>query len=317
MARPYSAERSGDALLVWKEGKLILEDYQNGFEPGGRHVLVSGSALFSGLLALAAVDDGLLTLDEPVAETIHEWRTDSAKSTITLSQLLHGTSGLEGRLREELTFEEAIEKPLVHAPGEAFRCSATAFQVFAALIDRKSDVGLNYLKERILKPIGMSGGYWQNFSDSSGTTALWGFGAQLTARQWGRVGQLILQGGTWEGKEIISDLTPLTQPAAASPGFGLTVWLNTPVQSGHPFYDHLPLHVDHLPLVLTPHGSGGMIYADGPSGLLMAAGGGGQRLYVIPSEEVVIVRLGRANLLWNDAEFLTRLLDGRCLRAGG
>lgn len=54
-----------------------------------------------------------------------------------------------------------------------------------------------------------------------------------------------------------------------------------------------------------------MIYADGPSDLFMAAGGSGQRLYVIPARELVVVRVGRADPTWNDAEFLARLLDGR------
>jgi hypothetical protein len=54
-----------------------------------------------------------------------------------------------------------------------------------------------------------------------------------------------------------------------------------------------------------------MIYHDGPNDLLMAAGLFNQRLYVIPSREMVVVRFGRADATWSDAEFLARLLDGR------
>lgn len=309
MAQIYSAQKAGDALLVWKGDRLLVEDYQNGFDPGSRHSLVDGSALFSGFMAVAAVDDGRLTLDEPASETIHQWRSDSAKSTITVSQLLHGTSGLGGTLWEKLTYKEAIEKSLVHDPGHGFRYTAASFQVFAALIKRK--IGIPSLKERILRPIGIRGGYWQNVSDSSQKYIIWGYGAQLTAREWGRVGRLILEGGTWEGQEVISDLSPLTEPTAASPGSGLTAWLNTPVDEGHPFYEHLPMHFGTLPLTLIPDGPDGMIYANGPSDLFMSAGGSGQRLYIIPSRSLVVVRFGGADLTWNDAEFLARFLDGR------
>lgn len=72
-------------------------------------------------MALAAVDDGLLTLDEPVSETITEWKDDPRKSTIMVAELLRLTSGLEaGHYSAVPMYEEAITAPLVHPPGAAF-----------------------------------------------------------------------------------------------------------------------------------------------------------------------------------------------------
>jgi hypothetical protein len=103
-------------------------------------------------------------------------------------------------------------------------------------------------------------------------------------------------------------LDTLAQPTEASPGYGLTVWLNAAVDTNHAFFEHAPRS-------LQPDGPEGMIYNDGPSDLVMAAGLFNQRLYVIPSREMVVVRFGRPDATWNDAEFLARLLDGRAYEA--
>ncbi|NBB73601.1 MAG: serine hydrolase, partial [Bacteroidetes bacterium] len=64
---------------------------------GKPHLLASGTKAFNGILALAAAEDGLLTLDERVAETIPAWSEDPAKSQITIRQLLHLTAGFDTR----------------------------------------------------------------------------------------------------------------------------------------------------------------------------------------------------------------------------
>ncbi len=57
-------------------------------------MLASGSKSFVGLAAVAAVQDGLITLDDPASESLVEWKSDAKKSTITYRQLLTMTSGL-------------------------------------------------------------------------------------------------------------------------------------------------------------------------------------------------------------------------------
>jgi CubicO group peptidase (beta-lactamase class C family) len=314
MARAYSAEKSGDALLVWIDGELVLEDYPNdSYDPTEYHILTEATTLLAGLVALAAVDDGLLTLDEPVSETITEWKDDPEKSDVTVSELLHLTSGLEANDHRSVpTYEEAIAAPLVHAPGDAFRYGPTAYQVFGAMMDRKTDGG--YLKHRILLPLGIPGGYWLTVNEPTadelaggrGFTPRMMDGAQLTARQLGRIGHLLLQNGRWEGEVLIEDLRPLTQPSDAQPAYGMGVWRNAPMDAvGTGIFEQLPESL------MLPRTGDRFIYDGAPPDLFMAAGRYNQRLYIIPSKQTVIVRLGRANLTWSDAAFLARLLDGR------
>ncbi|PSQ88756.1 MAG: hypothetical protein BRD30_06620 [Bacteroidetes bacterium QH_2_63_10] len=120
------------------------------------------------------------------------------------------------------------------------------------------------------------------------------------------MGRLLLDDGRWNGEQVLPAglLDSLTAPTPASPGYGLTVWLNAAVDPDYPFFEHTPR-------TLQPDGAQGMIYDEGPNDLFMAAGLFNQRLYVVPSREMVVVRFGRPDPTWNDAEFLARLLDGR------
>jgi len=304
MAASYSQEHAGDALLVWQNGRLVLERYQNGFEAGEVHVLASGTKTFSGAMALAAVEDGLFSLDDPVARYVPAWQGDPQKETITIRQLLHLTGGLDTDIGRAPTFEEALRAPIVHPPGDGFRYGPTAFQVFGALLRNVLDGEdpVAYLERRLLAPIGAERGDWRYVDQRDPQLA---GGARLTARDWLRFGRLLLNEGRWQGKDILDPelMSVLTDPTAASPGYGLTVWLNAAVDTNHAFFEHTPVSVQ-------PDGSEGMIYHDGPRDLYMAAGLFNQRLYVLPSREMVVVRFGRADAAWSDAEFLARLLDG-------
>jgi CubicO group peptidase (beta-lactamase class C family) len=304
-AASYSASTSGDALLVWRRDSLVLERYHGGVDADTPHPLASGTKTLSGLMAYAADADGLLSLDDRVAETIPAWRDDPQKSTITVRQLLHLTSGLDpGGPGVALSFDEALEQPLVHPPGAGFRYGPAAFQAFGALLRRRLDGEdpTRYLQRRVLAPIGAEVAAWRRVD---GTDPRLGGGARMTARDWLRVGRLILQDGRWGGTRVLPAglRDTLATPTPASPGYGLSVWLNAAVPPDHPFFDHAP-RAAH------PDGPDGLIYAAGPPDLFMAAGAFNQRLYVVPSREMAVVRFGRPDPSFRDAELLARLLDG-------
>jgi CubicO group peptidase (beta-lactamase class C family) len=77
-----------------KAAKLLFERYDNGWSRNLPHPLASGSKSFVGVLAMMAVEDGLLSLDEKAADTLTEWKDDPRKSRITVRQLLNLSSGL-------------------------------------------------------------------------------------------------------------------------------------------------------------------------------------------------------------------------------
>jgi len=306
LAAEYSAAHNGDALLVVQNGEVVLEEYQNGFEPGTSHVLASGTKSFSCAIAVSAIQDGLLSFDEPVSATITEWSDDPVKSTITVRQLLSLVSGLPpgespltgGKPIRESAASDAINLDLIAEPGEAFYYGQSNYQVFGELIRRKlqgqgrGGDAASYLQYKVLNPIGLTEIYW--LRDKNKQPALGG-GAFTTAKEWAKYGELILNNGAYQGKQILeaSLLEECFKPNGVIDAYGLTWWLNT----------------DGTTHLARQNGIE-MEFPDRRYEIPMAAGAFNQRLYLIRERNMVVVRFGRRDNSWSDVEFLARLLDG-------
>lgn len=310
-AARYSAAEDGLALLVLRGDRLLFADFPNGNRPETPHHIFSGTKSFSGVMVMAAVADGLLDLDERVAETLPELRGDPRKERITVRQLLDFTSGWEGTFRFtwdalhvpqriDDKYAEALALDVDHAPGQRYRYGGAHQQVLGAFLTRKlGEDPIAYLRRRVTDRIGMRIGGW--LRDPAGNPML-PFGAWLTAHEWAKFGVFLLQGGRWGDEQIIPAelLAQCYQGSAAMPAYGLTFWLNRPVPDG--------LVPDLLPSLRDPARRGAAILPGGPADLVTAAGHHGNRCYVIPSRNLVIVRLGNGNGL--EDERLLRLLLG-------
>src|SRR5437764_11971273 len=88
-AAEYSARHRGVSFLAIQNGRTLLE--QDAKTP---HKIYSGTKAFWNLAAVAAAEDGLIDLDERVADTITSWRSDSQTAQVTIRQLLDFHSGL-------------------------------------------------------------------------------------------------------------------------------------------------------------------------------------------------------------------------------
>ena len=280
-AADYLKSRNGHAMLVFHKDELIFEEYFNGWAADKAHRLASGTKSFSGALFAAASEDGLLEIDEPVSKTITEWRDDPKKEDITLRQLLSLTSGLEpGDNGDVLDYSSAIDAKVIDRPGNKFRYGPNAFMIFGEVMKRKlakdNESPLDYLKRRILTPIGLEFGFWRHTDEGNPHLPS---GAFITAREWAKFGLLIQHHGEWHGDQILDPklLAECFQGSKANPGYGLTFWL----------------------------GRGeGM-----PDDLVMAAGAGKQKLYIIPSMDLLIVQLAEAKR-YQENEFLKLALAG-------
>jgi CubicO group peptidase (beta-lactamase class C family) len=204
-------------------------------------------------------------------------------------QLLDFTSGLEAGLRPlPAGHARALAYEVVAPPGERFQYGPSHLTVFADLLRRKlggaDDAPLAYLHERLLDPLGLEIHAWRE--DAGGGPDLVG-GAVLRAREWAKFGVLIADEGRSGGRALLApeSLRACFVGSRAYPDFGLTFWLNRGANGG-----------------------GSLFYPGGLADLVVASGAPKQRLYVIPSRALVVVRFGAEDRSWRDREFLEALL---------
>ncbi len=291
----YAQDFKSMAVLVMQNEKVIFERYANGGSKERGQALASGSKSFCGTVAAAAVQDGLLKYDELVSDTFPEWKKDPLKAKITVRQLLNLTSGLDpgksGTKDERSGWEDAKSSKMTGKPGEQFAYGPNPFNTFGLLMEMKLKTKSweDYLNSRILKPLGISLKYVGRCAD--GRPQLAG-GAWMTPSDWLTFGQFILQDGKWKGKQIIRKdlLDELYKPTKANPSYGMSWWLNKDAESS---------------LV------GRNVEPGLGDGFRMAAGAGKQRLYILPTQNAVVLRMGKVvdrARGWSDNAFLGAIL---------
>lgn len=230
-AADYSASMSGRAVRVMVDGKLAFERADNGWSLSRPHPLASGTKSFTGVMAMMAVQDGLLTLDELASDTLTEWKADPRKSRITVRHLLTLSSGLdpsdallggrggsrtlgEGATRrsERLArqggnepqpddlFKAALGGKTNSDPGTRFDYGPSHFYAFGELLQRKlaasdqpTKTVMTYLRDRVLRPVGIE--VARIGRDAAGNPNLPG-GMLLTPEEWAKFGQFVLDEGS-------------------------------------------------------------------------------------------------------------------------
>src|SRR5881275_2808721 len=205
-AAEYSESRRGVSVLVMQNSRTIFEHYANGGSAGGRWPIFSGTKSFWGIAALAAVHDGLFRLDDLVSDTITEWKSDPRKSRITIRQLLSQTDGVEGASRlQRASIRDrnamAIRLPTVAEPGAAFIYGPSHLQIFSELLRRKlkGRSSIAYFEEHVSNRLGL---HRLNYKKDARGNPLLATGFELTAREWARLGELVLRNGNYHGRQI-------------------------------------------------------------------------------------------------------------------
>ena len=299
------------ALVVAHRGRLIAERYAPGFDQDS--VMISwsmGKSITAALLGVL-VGDGQFDLDDPAP--ILAWRQPGdPRGAITVRHLLQMSSGLTfSRLAQDDpqffthrnehhhvytegidAFAHAVRPVLEHPPGTVGRYRNSdplaLGKIIRETVEARGDDYFTFPQRALFDRIGMRDMVLER--DPYGNLILTGYD-HGTARDWARFGLLHLQDGVWKGERILPegwvDAVSSAAPAWADGNYGGLFWLN---RGGA------------LPHV--------------PADAFWAAGARGQRTFVIPSADLVVVRMGYTI---GDApldENLDRVLSG-ILRAIG
>lgn len=277
-----------DALLVIKNGRIVFEQYAAPTTAWTPHLTWSVSKSVLATLLGVARQQGRFALDDPVARFYPPMHVHPQ---IRLQDLLHWASGLDWqedyeyaplhssvvamlytRGRADMAAYTAV-RPALAEPGQRFLYSSGDSNLLAAAL--RGMVGpehyTQYPWDALFTPLGIISAVWER--DASGTLVGSSY-LYMTARDLARVGLLMQRDGRWQAQQLLGTdwvafnrtlfAAAISQPGEANPGGHW--WLNQP-----------------LPGAARP-------WPDAPADTFAALGHWGQALYVLPAEQLVVVR---------------------------
>jgi CubicO group peptidase (beta-lactamase class C family) len=300
-AQAYSDAFQGHALLVWQGGKLRYERYGPGLDQDTRFETFSMHKSILGLVYGAALRDGVIrSLDDKAGDHLVEWKNDP-RGAVTLRQLLTMESGL-GLGHADNQTAVALAQPQDVPPGSRFEYNNANPQIAGVILDRalkKAGRGdyAAYLSEVLLKPLGTGDAHlW--LDHAGGDPRFYAF-CQMRARDWLRVGIMIDHKGRFDGREVLPAawIKTQTSPSALNPNYGILTWIGSPWSALRPYGPRTPQKVIHSAPYLAPD----LVFFDGF---------GGQRVYIVPSLDLVIVRIGEPSFTFDDSILPNTIIAG-------
>lgn len=297
----YAGRQHTDALLILKDGRLVVEQYYGTYTADSVHYWASAGKSLTATLVGLARQDGLLRLTDSTSRFLGRgWTstTPAQEGRITIQHQLTMTSGLDDAPPAPCDNESTTPNCLLYLapPASRWAYHTGAYRTLQDVLVQASGANTisGYTNQRLGNRIGMTG-LWVNDVFYS------------KARSMARFGLFILARGAWNGPPILTDtayfraMTTPSQPLNRS--YGYLWWLN-----GQPSY-RLPGLQANLPGPLTP---------SAPADMIAALGKNDQKIYVVPSLGLVVVRQGasagapRLALSSFDTELWTRIMALYC-----
>lgn len=296
-AEAYAAERNSQAFIVWRKGKLERVTYFNGAD---EDTLIVGRSLAKPITVIAvgrAIQKGYIeSLDQPVSDFITEWKGTDREAMLIRHLLDMRTGFLRQALATEADdilnraylhpYHDDIiinDYPLTHVPGERYDYSNATSEMIAPVIERATGVRYaEWVSEEVLKPIGAKGGeVWIN---RPGGTAHSGCCIMLPARSFFRLGMLSYFDGMWGNERLLPEgyvaETKTVTPQNQWTGMGLYVAGEYRERRG-------AANPDLENMQLTQHAERYLA-----KDLYLYDGNANQVVYIVPSEDLVIMRVG-------------------------
>ncbi|MFO7667225.1 MAG: serine hydrolase [Desulfobacterales bacterium] len=293
------------AILVVYDGNLIAERYAPGFDKNMPLLGWSMSKSITNALVGILVKNGKLSLKEPAP--VPEWQNEGdPRKRITLGQLLRMSSGLEFEEVYKPLYDAtkmlygsydfaayAAAKPLAFEPDTKWSYSSGTANIISRIVRAEADKNyrnsFTFMREELFDRIGMQSALPE--PDPSGTYVGSSY-TFATPRDWARFGLLYLQDGVWKGERILPEgwVRYTTTPTAGAPKgeYGAHFGLNAGPASD----------------------PGKRRWPSSPADAYSADGYQEQKVIVIPSKKLVLVRFGATSVrkAWNTDAFIADVL---------
>lgn len=293
------------AVLVVHDGRLVAERYAPGFDRNRPLLGWSMSKSITNALVGILVRDGHLKINDPAP--VPEWQKEGdPRKKITLDQLLRMSSGLEFSEIYKPLYDAtrmlygsydfaayAAAKPLEYSPDTKWSYSSGTANIVSRIVrteaEKSYENSYTFMRKELFDRIGMQSAVPE--PDPSGTYVGSSY-TFATPRDWARFGQLYLQDGVWKGERILPEgwvgYTTKPTPGAPKGEYGAHFWLNAGPASD----------------------PGKRRWPSAPADTYSADGYQEQKVIVIPSKKLVLVRFGATSVrkAWNTDAFIADVM---------
>ncbi|MFJ3407919.1 serine hydrolase domain-containing protein [Promicromonospora sp. NPDC090134] len=202
------------SVMVLRHGSVVGEAWWHPHTADRPHVMFSVSKSFTSTAVGIAVHEGLLTLDDRVVDLLPDdapadpgehLRALRVRDLLTMTTG-HSASTMEG-IDRTISLPGAgwaraiLAQPVEHEPGTRFVYNTGATYLLSAILHRLTGERLlDYLTPRLLEPLGITHATWEQDPDG---IDVGGFGLSVTTEEMAAFGQLYLQGGVWQGRQLV------------------------------------------------------------------------------------------------------------------
>ena len=270
----YAGTKNTYGLIVLQHGKIIKEQYWNGWTANTPYFIASAGKSVVALLSGIAQKDGIININSKTSQYLGMgWTTLSPakENLIMLRHNLSMTTGLDDNVPDQDCLTPSCLLYKTDA-GTRWAYHNAPYRLMQNVLANASGINFNaYAKQKLFDKIGMPNSYWLNYI------------MHCTTREAARFGSLILKRGKWAGTDILADenyfnaMTNTSQNMNLS--YGYLWWLNGKASRMVPGLQF----IFNSPMI-----------PEAPADMIMALGKDDKKIYVIPSLDAVVVRLGDA-----------------------
>lgn len=271
----YLDSINSKSFIVLKEGKIVLEKYFDGFEKDSLWYWASAAKTVTSFLVGIAQQEGKLSLSDTSSTYLGiGWTNCSTEQEkkITIQHQLTMTSGLDDEVADNHC---TLDSCLIYKAdaGTRWAYHNAPYTLLDKVLQNATGQTLNALYlNKLRNPIGMNGAFFPMDYDNLLIT---------TPRSMARFGLLILNKGKWNGNQILTDTNYFNQMTNTSQNINLSYgylwWLNGKTSCMVPETQLV------FPFSICP---------DGPPDMIAALGKNGQIINIVPSQNLVFIRMG-------------------------
>lgn len=298
----YLEQKNSKAFIILKNGKIVAEKYFGTFTADSNWYWASAGKTMTALLAGIARQEGILNIENKTSVYLGAGWTSMApakEDLVTVRHQLTMTTGLDDGVPDnDCTLPSCLQYKA--DAGTRWAYHNAPYTLMDKVIEAASGTTFNnYFQQKIRDRIGMNGIWFRGTG--------WNNVYYSTPRSMARFGLLLLNRGKWDQATILSDTSYFNTQTNTSQSFNLSygylTWLN-----GKASY-MLPT----LQVVFN-----GMLIPNGPADMFCALGKNDQKIYVVPSQKLVVIRMGDSagnsalalsgfdNELWGKIRMVTR-----------